>query len=235
MLFIEDLIKTYRPHFELTIPELRLQPGETVALCGNNGAGKTTLLRLILDLIKADSGSVFINGGAVQGHTGWKTLTASYLDESWLITFLTPWEYFSFLMQVSGKESSEWKSDLDSFEGFIPEEILFGSRYIRDLSAGNRKKVGLVGALLRQPKLLILDEPFASLDPGSKNAFEKILLRENRERGTTHFISSHNLENVLATSGRFILMEEGRILYDQPGNAGSVQDLNHYFNEGILA
>ena len=99
---ISELTKVYNGKTVLNIADLDIQYGELIGLVGNNGAGKTTLLRLILDLIKADSGFVMSNGLRVNENVSWKQYTGSFVDGRFLIDFLTPEEYFAFIAKVYG-------------------------------------------------------------------------------------------------------------------------------------
>ena len=102
MILIHDLKKTYGSKVAVDIPEYTIAEGEILGLVGNNGAGKTTLFRLMLDLLKADSGNVTINDIDVSRSDSWKNFTGAYLDESFLIDYLTPEEYFCFVGNMCG-------------------------------------------------------------------------------------------------------------------------------------
>ena len=165
---ISKLQKQYNSHIVLDIDELIINKGDIVGIIGNNGAGKTTLLRLILDLIKADAGNVCSRGIDVSQDENWKTYTAAYLDTNFLIDFLTPNEYFVFITESYGKDMSVCKKRLKEFIPFMNDEILNQRKYTRDFSSGNKQKIGIIGAVLSEPEILILDEPFNYLDPTSQ-------------------------------------------------------------------
>ena len=97
MIQVIDLQKVYNGVTVLNIPELRIAQGESFGLVGNNGAGKTTFFRLILDLIEASKGGVMVDGEKVMRNDNWKLKVGSFLDEGFLIDFLTPEEYFAFV------------------------------------------------------------------------------------------------------------------------------------------
>ena len=165
MIEVKDLTKTYNETVVLNIPELKIKKGESFGLVGNNGAGKTTFFRLILDLIKANKGEVYSQEEDVKKTTNWKTYTGSYLDEGFLIDFLTPEEYFDFIGSVNNRSKGDIKNFLEQFEDIFNGEILGKEKYIRELSRGNKQKVGIAAALISDPDILVLDEPFSSLDP----------------------------------------------------------------------
>ena len=226
---VTDLIKRFGDAFSLEIPLLRIKSGQTFGLVGNNGAGKTTFLRLLLDLIKADEGAIAINEWVVEKGDEWKSHVGSYLDESFLLDYLTPLEFFSFVGSVSGLNKTQTLENLEVFRSFLPHEALTNnSKYIRDLSTGNAKKVGIVGALFIQPDLVVLDEPFANLDPRSQIAL-KSLLRDIAARGTTLLISSHDLAHVTEICERIAVLERGAIVREIQTSDATLRELELYF------
>ena len=208
MIEINSLTKIYRSLKVIDIQKLEIKSGESIGLIGKNGAGKTTLFRLMLDLARPDSGSISINGEQVTGNENWKTYVAAYLDENFLIEYLTPEEYFYFVGSLQQKPKNEVNQFLTQFHDFFNNEILNTGKYIRELSKGNKTKIGIAASFLQQPEILILDEPFANIDPSSQ--FRLIgLLKNLNKKGATLLISSHDLNHVTEISSRIILMEKG--------------------------
>jgi ABC-2 type transport system ATP-binding protein len=227
---ITNLKKIYNKVTVTDIPSLTIYPGEIVGIIGNNGAGKTTLLRLMLDLIKANAGSVYSQGTDVSKDEKWKTYTSSYLDTNFLIHFLTPEEYFAFIAKCYGKDTVTCQEGIDRFHAFMNNEILNQKKYIRDFSSGNKQKIGIIGAVLPEPELLILDEPFNYLDPTSQFFIRDYLSALNKEKGTTMIISSHNLEGIYDIATRLIVLEKGKIIKDyNTVNTNTKEELNDYF------
>lgn len=227
---VTNLRKRYGRHFELDVPSLAIESGEAFGLVGNNGAGKTTFLRLLLDLIYADEGSVAIDGRPIAGRDDWKTGVGSYLDESFLLDFLTADEYFEFTGTAYGLSRIEVAAALEPYESFFTDRVLGErTRYLRDLSVGNKKKVGLVAALFVRPEVLILDEPFANLDPGSQMRLLKMLGDLNESRGTTMIISSHDLGHVTEACERIAVLEDGGLVADNATSEETLRDLKSYF------
>lgn len=214
MITIEDLSKKYDGIYALNIPSLHIDEAECFGLVGNNGAGKTTLFQLILDLIKASSGKVMIEGEDVSRSEQWKTFVGSYLDEHMLLSFLSPAEYFETLRKIYNLSEGDLNAHLSRFEVFFNEEILDKKKHIRDLSRGNIKKVGIAAALLGDPRIVVLDEPFENLDPTSQNRLKKLIKTERDKKGTTFLISSHDLSHVTDICNRIVLLERGRIIKD---------------------
>ena len=219
---ISNLKKCFGEKTAVDIADFTVNNGEIVGLVGNNGAGKTTLFRLMLDLLKADEGSVTLLPKPTDADTGmpeqinpalsedWKTMPGAYIDPSFLIAFLSAEEYF---------------------EPFMNGEVLGQKKYIRDFSAGNKQKIGIIAALLNQPQLVILDEPFNFLDPSSQNQLKHLITDFNKETGATVLISSHNLQHTVEISTRVALLEHGVIIQDLDNSEGKAEEaLEQYFN-----
>lgn len=231
MIKIESLIKSYGGIVVLDIPELQIPIGQCFGLVGNNGAGKTTFLRLILDLIRSSMGSVKIEDENVTQSENWKNFTRSYLDEHMLLGYLTPDEYFQVLRKIHGLTDEDLKLHLDRFQGFFNNEIIGKKKYIRDLSKGNKKRVGISAAFFGHPQLILLDEPFESLDPSSQIRLKKIIEKERAEKNTTFVISSHDLDHVTEICERIVLLEKGKIRSDITGSKEEkLKELDSYFS-----
>ncbi len=227
---IENLKKTFGDKTAVNIPEFSIASGDILGLVGNNGAGKTTLFRLMLDLLKADEGSVAIEKINPALSEEWKTFTGAYIDDGFLIDFLTPEEYFDFIAKVNNISKEELDERLAGFTAFMADEIMDQGKYIRDFSAGNKQKIGIISAMIKHPQLLILDEPFNFLDPSSQNILKKMLTDYALESGATILVSSHNLQHTVEISTRIALMEHGVIVKDLPNEGGSAaQELEDYF------
>ena len=234
-IYINNLKKTFGPKVAVDIEEFQVNDGEILGLVGNNGAGKSTLFRLMLDLIKADNGHVRMQCGDenvdVTETERWKDWTGAYVDEGFLIDYLTPDEYFDFIAKISNMSAQECAELLEKFHTFLAGEILGQKKLIRNLSAGNKQKVGIVAALLMHPSLLILDEPFNFLDPSSQNAIKHLITDYNRQTGATILVSSHNLNHTVDICPRIALLENGKIIRDIDNHDGSAEkELESYFD-----
>ncbi len=240
---IENLKKSFGEKVAVDIEQYEIRDGEMLGLVGNNGAGKSTLFRLMLDLVKADGGRVLMHPseeeqsqGIAQGSVDvaqtedWKDWTGAFVDESFLIDYLTPDEYFQFIGRISGRKQEEVDTFLQDFEQFMAGEVAGQKKLIRNLSAGNKQKVGIVGAMLLQPKVLILDEPFNFLDPSSQSAIKRLLQEYNRKTGATILVSSHNLQHTVDICPRIALLEHGVIIRDIDNTDGqATKELESYF------
>ncbi|GAA4823045.1 ATP-binding cassette domain-containing protein [Algivirga pacifica] len=229
MIQLNNLQKEYKGKLVLDIPSLTLEKGELLGLVGNNGAGKTTLLSLVLDLIQPSQGEVLSNGIGVAMSEHWKVYTAAYLDENFLITHLTPMEYLRFVGRLHDLNKADVEAFLEREKGFMAEDLLYGTTMIRDLSKGNKVKVGILSVLLSSPALLVLDEPYVNLDPSSQAWLVKRLKKANEE-GTTVLLSSHDLNHVAKLSTRIVLLEEGKVVEDMQTDDHLLDRLEQYFN-----
>jgi ABC-2 type transport system ATP-binding protein len=229
MIQIDQLSKSYNKNEVLHIDHLEIPAGQCFGLVGNNGAGKTTLFRLVLDLIRADSGTVHSFGSNVAQSEDWKATTGSYLDENFLIPFLTAEEYFAFVAKAYSIPMEDLRTQLDRYADFFNGEILGQKKYIRDFSLGNKRKIGIVAALIVQPRVLVLDEPFANLDPSSQLKLRKLLTDIQSTKKTTMLISSHDLVHITSVCERIALIEKGFIIKDLGHREEMLKELSHYF------
>jgi ABC-2 type transport system ATP-binding protein len=229
MIQITDLQKAYNGVTVLDIPALAIAQGESFGLVGNNGAGKTTLFRLILDLIEPATGEVKIDGERVMRNDAWKTITGSFLDEGFLIDFLTTEEYFSFVGKLHHKSEGDITVFLEGMKEFFNDEILGSKKLIRDYSKGNQKKIGIAAALIGDPKILILDEPFTALDPSSQIRLKRFLLDLQTRLNMTMLISSHDLNHVTEVCKRTVVLEKGKVVRDFQTNEDTLKELEAYF------
>ncbi len=225
-----SLTKEYGGEKVLNLSELEIPKGELFGLIGNNGAGKTTFFSLLLDLIEATSGTVEINNIMVHQSEAWKPFISAFIDESYLIGYLTVEEYFYFLGSLRGKIQVEVDSWIKTYEPFFNGEILNQKKYLRDFSKGNQKKVGIVGALIGQPEVIVLDEPFANLDPTTQIRLKSLIKEEAMNNGTTFLISSHDLTHVTEVCDRIVLLDKGTVLKDIKKTSSTLKELEQYFS-----
>jgi ABC-2 type transport system ATP-binding protein len=230
---VSNLKKAYNGSTVLNIDGLSFKKGESIGLVGNNGAGKTTLFRLILDLIQADEGTVLSKENDVAKSEDWKQYTGSFIDEGFLIDYLSPDEYFQFIGRLHSLTDGDLEAHLAQYEDFFADEIRGGKKYIRDLSKGNQKKVGVVGALLGKPDILLLDEPFANLDPSTQYRLRDELKKLDEETDITMIISSHDLGHVTEFCQRIVILDQGEVVKDIETNASTLQDLESFFIQKI--
>ena len=231
MIIIDKLKKNFGEKIAVDIEHYEINQGDMLGLVGNNGAGKTTLFRIMLDLLKADDGKVIINDIDVSQSEDWKSITGAFIDNGFLIDYLTPEEYFYFIGKMYGLKKEEVDERLIPFERFMSGEVIGHKKLIRNYSAGNKQKIGIISAMLHYPQLLILDEPFNFLDPSSQSIIKHLLKKYNEEHQATVIISSHNLNHTVDICPRIALLEHGVIIRDIINEDNSAEkELEDYFN-----
>ncbi|MFD1094486.1 ABC transporter ATP-binding protein [Salegentibacter chungangensis] len=230
MITATNITKVYNGNKVLDIDHLEIPKGQNFGLVGNNGAGKTTFFSLLLDLIRPTTGSIFNNEVTVSESEEWKSFTSSFIDESFLIGYLTPEEYFYFIGELRNSNKADVDALLTNFEDFFNGEIIGRRKYLRDLSKGNQKKVGIVAALIGNPEVVILDEPFANLDPTTQIRLKKIIREISETTETTILISSHDLIHVTEVCERIVVLDKGHMVKDIRTSEATLQELESYFS-----
>ena len=229
MIQVNNLTKKYNNSTVLNIQELESPKGQSFGLVGNNGAGKTTFFSLLLDLIEPTTGGIINHTIQVNTNENWKKFTGAFLDESFLIGYLTAEEYFYFIGELRGQNKADVDALLKKYEEFFNNEILNTKKYLRDLSKGNMKKVGIIATLIGNPEVVILDEPFANLDPTTVNRLKKIVkeLAENPE--ITVLISSHDLIHTVEVCNRIVALNKGEVVKDIITSEETLKELEAFF------
>ncbi len=229
MITTSNLSKKYNGNLVLNIASLDIPKGQSFGLVGNNGAGKTTYFSLLLDLIQPTSGYIKSNDVQVNKSEDWKPFTAAFIDESFLIGYLTAEEYFYFIGELRRQNKADVDKLVAQFEDFFHGEILGQKKYLRDLSKGNQKKAGIVAALIGNPEVIILDEPFANLDPTTQIRLKGIIKDLAEKQGVTVLISSHDLMHVTDVCERIVVLEKGEIVKDLKTSEATLKELEIHF------
>lgn len=229
MIKVQNLTKTYNGVTVLNIDYLEIPKGESFGLVGNNGAGKTTFFSLLLDLIQPSTGLITSNSIQIHSSEQWKPFTSAFIDESFLIGYLTPEEYFYFIGELRGWNKADVDAFLVKYEDFFNGEILQNKKYLRDLSKGNSKKVGIVAALIGEPEVIILDEPFANLDPTTQIRLKKIIKELADDKSVTVLVSSHDLQHTVEVSNRIVALQKGEIVKDLIPSSETLKELEAFF------
>ncbi len=230
MIQSKHISKKYGQAEVLNIDSLDIPKGQSFGLVGNNGAGKTTYFNILLDLIRPTTGKIINNNIIVNESEEWKTFTGSFIDETFLISYLTPEEYFDFIGDLRGMNKADVQSFLAQFEEFFSGEILGKKKYLRDLSKGNQKKAGIVAAMMGNPQVVILDEPFANLDPTTQIRLKKILKTLTDDREITVLVSSHDLSHVTEVCERIVVLDKGIVVKDLQTSDATLKELESYFS-----
>ncbi len=229
MIYSQNLTKIYGDQTVLNIESLDIPKGQSFGLVGNNGAGKTTFFSLLLDLIQPTSGKVMNNEIQVDKSEAWKPFTSAFIDETFLIGYLTPEEYFYFIGELRGQSKTDVNQLLANFEDFFHGEILGQKKYLRDLSKGNQKKVGIVATFIGEPQVIILDEPFANLDPTTQIRLKAIIRKLGQDREVTVLVSSHDLIHVTEVCERIVVLNKGEIVKDIQTSTETLKELELFF------
>lgn len=229
MINVSQLSKQYNGTTVLNISDLYIPSGESFGLVGNNGAGKTTFFSLLLDLIEPTSGHILNKSIQVNTSEAWKPHTAAFLDESFLIGYLTAEEYFYFIGDLRKQNKADVDALLSKHEEFFNGEILKSKKYLRDLSKGNMKKVGIIAALIGKPEVIILDEPFANLDPTTVNRLKKIIKELADDPNVTILVSSHDLAHTVEVCNRIVALQKGQIVKDIKTSPETLKELEEFF------
>lgn len=229
MIQVNQLSKKYNGTTVLHIDNLSIPKGQSFGLVGNNGAGKTTFFSLLLDLIQPTTGEIVNNEIPVHTSENWKPFTASFLDESFLIGYLTPEEYFYFIGDLRGQNKADVDAHLSKHEEFFNGEILNNKKYLRDLSKGNQKKVGIIATLIGNPEVVVLDEPFANLDPTTVNRLKKIIKELSKNPQVTILVSSHDLQHTVEVCDRIVALNRGEVVKDIVTSDETLKELEAFF------
>jgi ABC-2 type transport system ATP-binding protein len=230
MIQVSNLSKTYNTGIQvLNITNLDIPKGQSFGLVGNNGAGKTTFFSLLLDLIQPSTGYIKTNNVQVNTSEAWKPFTAAFIDESFLIGYLTAEEYFYFIGDLRNQNKADVDALLSKHEEFFNGEILKNRKYLRDLSKGNQKKVGIIAALIGNPQVVILDEPFANLDPTTVNRLKKIIKELSEDPNVTVLVSSHDLVHTVEVCNRIVALNKGEIVKDIQTSPETLKELEAFF------
>jgi len=229
MIQVTNLTKAYNGTTVLNIGHLEIAKGESFGLVGNNGAGKTTFFSLLLDLIEPSNGYIKSKNVQVNKSEAWKPFTSAFLDESFLIGYLTPEEYFYFIGELRGQKKADVDALLAKHEDFFNGEILKNKKYLRDLSKGNQKKVGIIATLIGSPEVIILDEPFANLDPTTQFRLKKIIKDLADDKNVTVLVSSHDLLHTIEVSNRIVALHKGQVVKDIRTSSETLRELEEFF------
>ena len=229
MITTSNLSKKYNGNLVLDIESLEIPKGQSFGLVGNNGAGKTTYFSLLLDLIQPTTGYIKNNDVQVNKSEDWKPFTSAFIDESFLIGYLTPEEYFYFIGELRGQNKADVDALVSQFEDFFHCEIIGQKKYLRDLSKGNQKKAGIVAALIGNPEVIVLDEPFANLDPTTQIRLKNIIKELVEKQDVTVLISSHDLMHVTGVCERIVVLEKGEVVKDLVTSAATLKELEEHF------
>ena len=217
MIQIKNLKKRYGS-FLLDIAQLKIENQNIYGIVGRNGVGKTTLLRLLFHLIEPDSGSILYNNINIYKNTSIKERgeLRAYLNDKFLIPFLTPLEYLEISAQLLNISDADFVQKLKQYHEFLPEGYDQKSKLIKEFSAGNKVRLGIVGAILNDPSVLLLDELTNSLDQESASKAKVIIRDYVRRHDAAAVWSTHRFEEITQICDNILVIEAGHVKYFGP-------------------
>jgi ABC-type Fe3+/spermidine/putrescine transport system ATPase subunit len=195
---------------------LDVAPGEMVALVGESGCGKTTVLKVIAGLLGLDEGSVRVDGVAMDGVPAEKRRAAMVFQKPLLFPYLNVGENVGFALRLRGERDGEIRRRVEEALGLVRLEGYAGRR-AEELSGGQEQRVSLARALVSEPRILLLDEPFAALDEGLRGEMRALVRGIQREVGVTTVFVTHDQREAAAMGHRVALLHGGRV--EQAGPA----------------
>ena len=208
MLEVKNLVKYFGIKKVVDNVSFKLDEGKILGVLGKNGAGKSTIFRMILNILEPDDGEILYNGEKIDSNISDKI---GYLPEvGSLIDSYTVFEQCMYYGKMKSMKTEDIKNNMfDLLERFGITE--YANMKIKELSKGNKQKIQFIIALLHNPDLLVLDEPFSGLDPVSVEYFKKIIL-ELKEQGKTIMFSSHIMSQVEMLCEDVVIIDKGKII-----------------------
>lgn len=212
MIEIKNLVKRYGNHFAVDDISFTINDGEIVGFLGPNGAGKSTTMNIITGYLSSTSGTAVIDGHDILEDTLEAKKCVGFLPEQPpLYIDMTVWEYLSFVYDLKGCDFNKQKH-LDEVLALVKVADV-KNRLIRNLSKGYKQRVGIAGALIGNPKIIILDEPTVGLDP--QQVIDIRNLVRNLGKKHTVILSTHIMQEVQAVCDRIIVINNGKIIADE--------------------
>ena len=210
MLKIENLTKTYDGEKGIRDLTLHIKPGEIYGFIGHNGAGKTTTLKSVAGIIPYEKGNVLINGISIKDEPIKAKQVMAYIpDDPQIYDFMRGIEYLNFVADIYGIKNEREERIKKYAEIFEMTDSL--SEYISAYSHGMKQKLAVISALIHEPKLILMDEPFVGLDPKATHTFKEIM-RELCDNGAAIFFSTHVLEVAEKLCDKVAIIKNGSLV-----------------------
>lgn len=217
MLELVSLTKSFGETLAVDKVSLTLNKGEVLGFLGPNGAGKSTTIRMIAGVLDPDAGDALIHGHSITTNRRAAQTALGYLPEGApLYNEMTPPDFLRFLGQARGLDKKACEDAVERVTADARIGAVTGKQ-IGELSKGYRRRVGLAGAILTDPPVLLLDEPTDGLDPNQKRAVRALIARMAPEKAI--LITTHTLEEVPAMCSRVVIIDDGRIVADDTPDA----------------
>lgn len=210
MITIKGLRKSFGDLTVLNNLDLEIPDGQATGIVGPNGAGKTTMIKALLGLVKPDQGTLTVNGTKLNGKSDYRNEIGYMPQMARYPENMRVRELLDFIKEIRGVETTSEERLIELFE--LKGEV---DKPLRTLSGGNRQKVGATLAFMFDPKIIILDEPTAGLDPKSSVRFKK-LIQEEKEKGKTILLTTHIMSEIEELADYLIFLVEGEVRYHGP-------------------
>jgi ABC-2 type transport system ATP-binding protein len=228
VLDVKHLSKTFKNFRAVDDVSLHLNEGEILGLLGPNGAGKTTTIQMLLGILTPTSGTIEYFGKSLTDHREEIlekiNFSSTYTNLPWDLTINESLTFISYLYDIKDRKGKIKKvSEIFELGDLLPKRM-------RELSSGQITRVNLAKAFLNSPKVLLLDEPTASLDPETADLIRKVLVKEQEESGISIILTSHNMGEVEEVCDRVVFINEGKVVAnDTPENLIKTIKIAHVF------
>ena len=223
MICIKNITKTYGDKKVIDDISLDIKDGEIFGFLGHNGAGKTTTIKMITGITKQNSGTIEINGIDVLKNSIESKKQFGYVSDSPdMFLRLKGIEYLNFIADIYGVSEDDRKERIKNYANQLEMSQALGDK-IQSYSHGMRQKIVLIGALIHDPSVWILDEPLTGLDPKSSYILKE-MMREHADKGNTVFFSTHVLEVAEKICDRVAIINKGRIIF-----CGTLEEMKQHF------
>ncbi len=230
MILVNNVVKRYDEHIAVNNISLEVRPGEIFGFLGPNGAGKTSTIKMIMGLMKPTSGRITIHGHDIQKDPISAKKVMGYIpDRPILYEKLTAWEYMKFIAGIYGIDDKNLRERGGKYLEIFGL-IEWSNELIENFSHGMKQRLNLSAVFMRDPKVLILDEPLTGLDPRGARLFKEILLT-SRNNGMCIFMSTHILEIAEQMCDRMAIIHEGNII--SAGTSGDLRRQAHAPDKGL--
>lgn len=223
MISVENISKTYGDKKVIDDISLNIKDGEIFGFLGHNGAGKTTTIKMITGITKQNSGTIKINGiNTLENSIESKKQFGYVSDSPDMFLRLNGIEYLNFIADIYGVSENDRQERIKNYANQLEMSQALGDK-IQSYSHGMRQKIVLIGALIHDPSVWILDEPLTGLDPKSSYILKE-MMREHADKGNTVFFSTHVLEVAEKICDRVAIINKGKIIF-----CGTLEEMKQHF------
>lgn len=227
MIKVNNLTKSFSQTKKPAVDDIsfEVESGKIACIIGTSGCGKTTTLKMINKLVTPTRGDIYVNGLSCLGHDDvqWRRSIGYVVQKAGLLPHLNVFDNISLLANIKKRDKKQIKERITYLMNIINmQDIDFLERYPKELSGGQQQRVGIARALMENPSVLLMDEPFGALDPITRGSLHEELLNLNSELKKTILIVTHDISEAFKLGDQIILMDNGKII--QAGSADDFRD-----------